>query len=145
MSLNAITSSLLKEKAAKRNIGSIAKSTHEIQIAIYRETLTDLEKYLDVGDLRKLTPNSLGIIIKDILEIIDGFRNLRSQSRSISIRSIDGTLDKLRQARISLQVAIGMFNLAGQLNESRSRSFFNQMDIARKFIDEALILSQQWF
>lgn len=145
MNLSPITSSLLREKAAKRNIKNIAKSSFDIQIAVFRETLTDLEKYLDVGDLRQLTPNSLGVILSDLLEIIDGFRNSRNQSHSITIKSIDGTLDKLRQARNSLQVAIGMFNSAGQLNESKSKNFFSQMDVTRKYIDEALVFSQPRF
>ncbi len=135
-----ITASILQEKANKRKVSNISKATYDIQIAIYRETLTDLEKYLDVGDLRKLTSRSLGVIRDDILEIINGVRDLRSRIPPGRINSVDGTLDKLRRARNSLQTAIGMFNLSGKLKENKSAEFFDLMDVARKFIEDALEL-----
>jgi hypothetical protein len=135
-----ITASILQEKANKRKVANISKATYDIQIAVYRETLTDLEKYLDVGDLRKLTSRSLGVIRDDILEIINGVRDLRSRIPPGRINSVDGTLDKLRRARNSLQTAIGMFNLSGKLKENKSAEFFDLMDVARKFIEEALEL-----
>src|SRR6266487_3810801 len=125
-----ITASILQEKANKRKVSNISKATYDIQIAIYRETLTDLEKYLDVGDLRKLTSRSLGVIRDDILEIINGVRDLRSRIPPGRINSVDGTLDKLRRARNSLQTAIGMFNLSGKLKENKSAEFFDLMDVA---------------
>ena len=138
MNEGVITSSLLKEKAAKRNIRNIANAAYDIQVAVYRETLVDLEKYLDVGDLRKLNSSSLGIIRDDILEIINGIRDMRSKIVPGAIKSLDGTLEKLRGSRNSLQVAMGMFTLSGELNESKSRKFFEQMDAARKRLEEAL-------
>ena len=138
MNEGVITSSLLKEKAAKRNIRNIANAAYDIQVAVYRETLVDLEKYLDVGDLRKLNSSSLGIIRDDILEIINGIRDMRSKIVPGAIKSLDGTLEKLRGSRNSLQVAMGMFTSSGELNESKSRKFFEQMDAARKSLEEAL-------
>ena len=54
MITGAITTSVLREKAEKRKFKNIAKAPHDIQIAVYRETLADLERYLDIGDLRNI-------------------------------------------------------------------------------------------
>jgi hypothetical protein len=138
MITGVIRASILQGKARKRKVTNIAKAPYEIQIALYRETLADLEKYLDVGDLRKLTSISLGVIRDDILEIINGVRDLRTIIPPGRINSLDGTLDKLRKARNSLQTAIGMFSSSGKLKENKSEAFFDRMDIARTFIEEAL-------
>lgn len=138
MITGAITTSVLQQKAEKRKVKDIARASSEIQIAIYRETLIDLEKYLDVGDLRKLTSKTLGFIRDDILEIINGAREMRSTIAPGEINSLDGTLAQLRKARTSLQTAIGMFDPTGKLKETKSENFFEQMDMARGFIEEAL-------
>ena len=133
----AIRTSILHEKAKKRKIANIAKAPYETRIELYRETLIDLEKYLDIGDLRKLTTASLGIIRDDILEIISGVRELRSIPLG-KIVSLIGTLNNLRKARTNLQTAIGMYSSAGKLKENKSEAFFERMDIARQFIEDAL-------
>jgi len=131
--------SILKEKAKRRRVLVISKAPQDIQVLIFRETLIDLEKYLDTGDLRKLTRTSLGIIRDDVLATINGIRELRSKPLPSTVKSLDGALDGLRKAKISLQVAIGMFNiLTGQLNERKSKTFFEQLDVARKYIESAL-------
>lgn len=138
MITSAITTSILHQRAGKRKVKDITKAPSDIQIAIYRETLTDLEKYLDVGDLRKLTTKTLGFIRDDILEIINGIREMRSPMVLGKVNSLDGTLAQLRKARTSLQTAIGMFDTSGKLKENKSENFFDQMDKARGFIEEAL-------
>ena len=115
-----ITTSILHQKAEKRKVKDVTKAPSDIQIAIYRETLTDLEKYLDVGDLRKLKQKSLGIIRDDVLDTINGVRDLRSQPLPRTVKSLDGTLDGLRKAKISLQVSAGMFDASGQLKEVKA-------------------------
>ena len=131
--------SILKEKATRRKVPNIAKAPQDIQIAIYRETLTDLENYLDTGDLRKLSKKSLGIIRDDVLDTIKGIRDLRSKPLPPTVNSLDGTLDRLRKAKINLQVAIGKFDvITDQLNESKSKSFFDELDLARTHIEDAL-------
>jgi hypothetical protein len=136
--VETVSTSILREKATKRDIKKISGAPPEIQIAIFQETLVDLEKYLDTGDLRKLNGKSLGIIRDDTLKIIDGLRDLRPRLMTGTVRSLDGTLDKLRDARDNLQVALGMFDLLGRLNESKSKKFFAELRLARKNIEEAL-------
>jgi len=138
MITGAITTSILHQKAEKRKVKDVTKAPSDIQIAIYRETLTDLEKYLDVGDLRKLKQKSLGIIRDDVLDTINGVRDLRSQPLPRTVKSLDGTLDGLRKAKISLQVSAGMFDASGQLKEGKSKPFFNELDKARKHIEDSL-------
>lgn len=133
-----ISSSILQQKVEKRNYKNIAKVPNDIQIEIYQETMADLEKYLDVGDLRKLTTKSLGVIRDDILGIINGIRTLNSNIPLGKLNSIDGALDKLREARDGFQVAIGMFDIYGKLKESKSKEFFDQMKKTRKHIEGAL-------
>jgi hypothetical protein len=135
---SVITTSILRQKAEKRKYKNIAKAPDDIQIEVYRETLADLEKYLDVGDLRRLKQKSLGIIKDDVLDTINGIRDLRSQPLPRTVKSLDGTLDGLRKAKISLQVSVGMFDASGQLKEGKSKPFFNELDTARKHIEDAL-------
>ncbi len=138
MTQGAITSSILRAKAARRNLPKIAKAPYDVQFAVYRETLVDLERYLDVGDQRKLNARSLGIIRDDVLEIISGVRDLRTSAPLGTYNSLDGTLEWLRQARDCLQIALGMFNDLGKLNENKSAKFFSEMRSARKHIEQAL-------
>jgi hypothetical protein len=102
MITGVIRASILQEKAKRRKVANIARAPYEIQITLYRETLVDLEKYLDVGDLRKLTTSSLGVIRDDILEIINGVRDLRTIIPPGRIISLDGTLDKPQLACLIL-------------------------------------------
>jgi hypothetical protein len=137
MITGAIRTSILHEKAKKRKVANIAKAPYEIRIELYRETLIDLEKYLDIGDLRKLTTTSLGIIRDDILEIIGGVRDLHSIPLG-KIVSLIGTLNNLRKARTNLQTAIGMYSSLGKLKENKSEAFFERMEMVRESIEKAL-------
>ncbi|SRR6266511_1590596 len=135
-----ITSSILQQKADKRNVKKIAKAPYAVQVGIYRDTLSDLEGYLDTSDLRKLTSKSLKVIRDDILEIIKGVRDLRTTIPPGYVRSLDGTLEELRLARDAMQVALGMFNLMGQFNDSKSKKLLAEMRSARQQIEKALRL-----
>lgn len=133
-----ITASILQQKAQQYWGKNFTKASYDIQIVIYQETLVDLEEYLDTGDLRELTSSSLNIIKRDIRDIIEGIRGLRSKIPPGTVNSIDGTLDKLRKARINLDVMIGMFDISGNLKENKSRAFFEQMEKTRQVIETAL-------
>jgi hypothetical protein len=92
MITGVISTSVLRQKADKRNVQKISKAPYAIQVGIYRDTLNDLEGYLDTSDLRKLTSKSLKIIRDDILDIIKGVRNLRTTIPPGHVRSLDGRL-----------------------------------------------------
>lgn len=137
MITGVITTSILQRKADRRNIRKITKAPATIQVEIYRETLNDLESYLDTSDLRKLTLRSLRVIRDDILEIIKGIRGLRTTLLPGYVKSLDGALDELRLARDSIQVAFGMLDVMGQFNDSKSRKLLAEMRLARKQIEKA--------
>ena len=140
MITGVITTSVLRQKADKRSVQKISKAPYAIQVGIYRDTLNDLEGYLDTSDLRKLTSKSLKIIRDDILDIIKGVRNLRTIIPTGYVRSLDGTLEELRLARDSIQIALGMFNLLGQFDDKKSRKLLTEMRSARRQIEKALRL-----
>lgn len=135
---SVITASILQSKASTRNVKKIANAAYAIQLDIYRETLNDLDDYLDTSDLRKLTAKSLKVIRDDILQIIAGSRDMRGKIPPGSVKSLDGALEELRLARDAMQVALGMFNLVGQFNENKSKKMFAEMRTARKQIEKAL-------
>jgi hypothetical protein len=138
MIYGVISTSTLKQRAEARNYRKIAKAPSDIQVEIFRETLSDLDNYLDTSDLRMLTSRSLKIIRDDILEIIKGTRNLRGKISLDTVRSLDGALDELRLARDSMQVALGMFNLLGQFDDKKSKKLLAEMRTARKQIEKSL-------
>ena len=134
------STSILQEKAKKRNISNIAMAPLDIQLAIFQETLTAFNDFFDTGDLRKLTRASLAFIVNDILSIIKGLLDLTAKSRldhSKYLLSVDHVLEELRNARDHLQIALGMFNSSGSLREDKSAKFFAQLRTARTHIDDA--------
>ena len=133
-----VSTSILIDKATKYSIRNISRASPDIQLAIFRETMADLENYLDTNDTRKLTTRSLGIIRDDVLQTIAGIRDLRPRLIQGTVNSTDATLEKLRIARDNLQVAIGMFDSSGLLKESQSKKFFTELRLARKNIEDAL-------
>jgi hypothetical protein len=134
MIVGIISTSILRDKATKRDVKNISKAPSEIQIALYKETLIDLEDYLDTGDLGKLTEKSLGVIRDDILEIIKGFRSLSSRLLTGTVNSIDGILENLRDARDNIQNAIDFFK------QGKREKFYLKLRLARENIAEALRL-----
>lgn len=135
---SVITTSVLRQKADKRNVKNIAKASYDIQLAIYRETLVDLDDYLDTSNLLKLTSTSLNVIRDDILEIIKGIRDLRVTIRLGHVKSVDGTLEELRLARDAIQVAVTMFEANGQIDKSKIRQLLTEMRLTRKQLEKTL-------
>ena len=138
--MDRIDTSVLRAKAIRRDVRNIARADPDVQVAIFRDTLVYLEKYLDTGDLRKLSPRSLGFILDDILKIIERFRDLKPKLDIGTFGSVDGVLEKLRDARDKVQVALGMFNKSSELKETRSGQFFATLRLARENIEAALRL-----
>lgn len=128
----------------KRIYSSISKAPLSYQLEVYRETLVELERYLDAVDLWIPTSKSLGFIRADVLAIIDGLRHVRAigylgaSSQLNSFRSLDGTIEALGSARDRLQTALEMFNSLGELNEDKSKRLFYQMRLIRTSIEAAL-------
>lgn len=137
MITGVITTSILQKKAENRNVKNIARAPYDIQIDIFRETLSDIDSYLDTSDLLKLTSKSLKVIRDDILEIINGIRDVRTKIPLGYVKSLDGTLEGLRLARDAMQVALGMFDPAGQVNQSKSKKFYSELMVCRKNIEKA--------
>lgn len=133
-----LQNSMLREKAAKRNIENISSSPVDIQIVVFRETLAELEEYLDTGDLRKLNAKSLGVIRDDVLEIIRGLRNLQGRLEIGHVRSLDGALGELRFARDELQTSLVMLDISNHLNEAKSKKLFAELRLVRKQIASAI-------
>jgi hypothetical protein len=138
MIFGSINASILNSKLAKRKLSRITDAGVNVQVAIFQETLTELEKYLDTNDTRKLTTKSLGYIRDDILNTISGIRDLKPNLQPGTVKSVEGTLDKLRMARDEMQVAMGLFDTSGLLKESQSKKFFAQLRSTRKNIEDAL-------
>jgi hypothetical protein len=138
MRSGAITTSILREKAEKRRFKNFAKAPYDVRVVIFRETLIDLDDYIYTSDLRKLTSTSLKFIRDDILGIIKGIRELRGNISLGTVKSLDGALEELRLARDATQVALGMFNLKGQFDESKSKKLLAEMRSARTQIEKAL-------
>lgn len=136
--MKVINTSVLEANARRRNVRVLSKAEPDVQVAICRNTLVYLEKYLDTGDLRRLNSNSLGLILEDIRTIIDRFRELKSKLDVGTYGSIDGILEKLRDARDKLWVAIGMFDDSDQLIESKSTQFFAKLRESRESLEAGL-------
>src|SRR5574341_2483033 len=137
MRIGVVTTSILQrkiEKHLKKNV----KTTHDIRLVIFRETLRDLDGYLDTSDLLKLTSTSLQVIRDDILEIIKGFRAVKVKVPLSPVSSLDGALEELRLARDTIQVALKMLNPNEEINDSKSKKFLAEMRAARKHIEKVL-------
>jgi hypothetical protein len=138
--VETVSASILREKATKRDVKNIARAQPNVQVAIFKDTLVHLEKYLDTGDLRRLSPKSLGLIRDDILKIIDHLRELKPKLAVGIVGSADGILENLRDARDSLQVASGMFDASHELRETKSKQFFAALRLTREKIEAGLRL-----
>ncbi|MBI3166592.1 MAG: hypothetical protein HYZ24_18040 [Chloroflexi bacterium] len=138
MIFGTITVSILDGKVAKRKLKKVSDATPDIQVAIFQETMAELETYLDTNDTRKLNLKSLGIIRDDMLQMVAGIRDLRPRLIPGKVKSIDGTLEKMRCARDDILVVMGMFDYSGVLRESQSRKFFAQLRSTRKNLEEAI-------
>ena len=134
-----ISNSVLQTRTEKRKYKSIGQAPHSIQLEVFRETLRDLDDYLDTSDLLKLTSKSLAVIRDDILEIIKGLRALKPNIPLGTVKSLDGTLDELRQARDAVQTAtFENFSTNGQLKPNKSRALLADLRSARKRIENSL-------
>jgi hypothetical protein len=134
MSSDVISSSVLSAKAAELSIHTIARASPEIQLALFKETLADLEDYLDTGDLSKLNEVSLAIIRNDILEIIRGVRSLSPQLSFRIVSSVEGILENLRLARDNIQFAIDLYR------QNKRKQFYETLRMARGNLAEVLRL-----
>jgi hypothetical protein len=134
MNSDMLSSSVLVAKAAERSIPTIARASPEIQLALFKDTLADLEDYLDTGDLSKLNEISLGIIRNDILEIIRGVRSLSPQLSLRIVSSVEGILENLRLARDNIQFAIDLYR------QNKRKQFYETLRIARGNLAEVLRL-----
>lgn len=133
-----ISTSILRQKAEKSKYKSLARAPHEGQLAIFRATLRDLDSYLDTSELQKLRPTSLKFILNDILEVIKGVRDIKEKVAVSPVDSLEGTLEELRLARDSIQVAQKMFGPKGELNASQTKKLLAEMRYVRKRIEETL-------
>lgn len=134
-----ISTSILRQRAQKSKYKSLAKSPHVIQLDIFRETLRDLDSYLDTSELLKLTPRSLKFILDDVLEIIKGVREIKEKNPVGSVNSLEGTLDELRLARDAIQVGQKVFGPKGELSASQTKKLLAEMRSARRQIEKALV------
>lgn len=134
-----ISTSVLQIKVEKRKYKSIAQAPHLIQLEIFRETLRELDDYLDTSDLLKLTSRSLSVIRDDLLAIIKGLRAMKMKLALGTIKSLDGTLEELRHARDAIQTtAFENFSPNGQLKPKRSKALLTDLRSARKRIESSL-------
>ena len=131
--------SLLQQKARERGFFNLSTVPHKDLLALYKDTLKELDIYLDTGDLRKLTPNAVGYIKQDILDMIGGMREIPLSEQKERIISRDGILNNLRLARDNLQTTHGLFK-GDFLDESKSKKFFSELRLARDNIEKTLKL-----
>ena len=122
--------SLLKSKATKLNI-NLRQASDSTLFYVYRETLTDLDAYLDTGDLAKLSRESIEMIRDDVLSLISGLHSIGSNHNKF-----DPTLIELKRARDELRIALGAFGLHTQSAEV----FFSSMRNSKKSLDNAISL-----
>lgn len=132
--------SVLLLKANKESIEEVYKEPFDEQISVFRETLEDLEEYLDTGDLARIKLKPLQVIKTDLLWIIKGFREIQSSSQPeffTYVESVDKILESLRSAKIIVFEVEGMFT-GGELKDDKREAFFNKIEDFRKHILKSL-------
>lgn len=131
MIFGVVKSSILQEKSKKISVRG-AKNTTGATMKVFKETLKDLEEYLDTNNLRKLSEKSLTIILDDILEIIKGLRKITPSTALEFTTTLDGMLEKLRDARDSIQHAIDL------LNKGKRNDFYKKLRESRASLEIAI-------
>jgi uncharacterized membrane protein len=134
--------SILAQKALAKDIQNIYVESINKQVDLFKETLIDLEEYLDTGDLSLLTESSLEVIKIDILELIKGFRNIQNQKYNgifNLVKTIDGILEKLRLARNNIFVLVKMID-GDKLKSDERELFFAKLSETRQNVADALKL-----
>jgi hypothetical protein len=131
MIIGTVQTSILKEKSKKISISG-TKNTISVMMKVFKETIKDLEEYLDTSNLGKLSEKSLTIILDDVLEIIKRLRNLDSNTALEYATTLDGLLENLRDARDAIQHAIDL------CNENKRTIFYKKLREARTSLAIAL-------
>jgi hypothetical protein len=132
--------SVLLEIAEKKKVSDVYEQPIDRQIVWFNKTLTKLEDFLDTGDLTQLTPESLSVIKTDLLNIINGFRQLdirKSAEVYAQVTSIDKILKHLRDSRNIIFTCDSMFD-GKKLRDEKTETFYKKMDECREHIAESL-------
>jgi hypothetical protein len=128
--------SLLEKKAKELNV-NLRNASANVLLRLYRETLIDIESFLDTGDLNLLTESSITTLRDDVLSIIRGLRSIREISKEIGgqgrFAGFDAVLNDLRLVRNSLQVALGLHS-----RPNLSAKFYNELSGSRKILKNAI-------
>jgi hypothetical protein len=131
MITGSVQSSILKERSKKVSTTG-AKNTVGATMKAFKETIMDLEEYLDTSNLGQLGKKSLTIILDDILEIIKGLRNLDSKTALEHATTLDGLLENLRDAKFALLNAIDL------CDENNRTDFYNKLRETRASLASTL-------
>lgn len=94
-----LKSSVLEQKAIAAGMQNIRGIPPSLALGIYKSTLQDLEEYLDTGDRRKLSFQSLQTVQDDVLEMIQGLRTMTKSQERDQVSSFEGVLENLPDAR----------------------------------------------
>jgi len=122
-------SSILENKAIEHKI-NLRKASDAVLLNLYRETLIEIESFLDMGDVRNLTEKNVDIILDDVVSIIEGLRSIQSGGYRFA-----RALAELRNARDELTVAQGLY-VKGRSNPSQR--FFSAISKCRKYLYNAI-------
>lgn len=132
--------SVLLGIAQKTNIHDVYAESINTQVVWFKNTLIKLEDFLDTGDLTQLTPSSLSVIKTDLLNIINGFRQIQAKNSTelfTLVKSMDKMLTYLRNARNIIFECDSMFE-GNKLRDEKTEIFYPKMSACRADIAEAL-------
>lgn len=122
----------LREQAKKLGINLDQGMSLAEKARLYRVTLIAIEVLLDTKDSRVLSQSALTVLIKDVLEVIEGMREVSNENLG-KTGSVVAILTYLRKARDELYFAATVLNKSGQ-----NRSFFRTLTNCQGYISEAL-------
>lgn len=108
---------------------NLATATDAQKAKVYRLTVQAIEELLDTGDRTQLTVNSLDVIRKDILDILNGLRRINPAS----IHLVSAASASLRKARDKLDSARSYLE-KGQ----RTDPYYDRLTKAQESLAEAL-------
>lgn len=122
----------LREQAKKLGINLDQHISSAEKVRLYRSTLIAIDELLDTKDSRILSHGALTILIKDVLEVIEGMRGVSNITLGKG-GSVVAILTNLRKARDELYLAATVLKKSGQ-----NRSFFRALTNCQGYISEAL-------
>ena len=108
----------LEEQAKKLGINLNQSMSAAERVRLYKSTLAAIDVLLDTKDSRVLSQSALTILIRDILEVIEGMRGISKRDLGKG-GSVDGVLTNLRMARDELYVASTILKNGGQVRSVR--------------------------